>query len=164
MLLIASFTFTTRYSSNVRILLELIPIAMAIYPITVTIYFCINCCVVSNVLRLINIQIMQLYLTPSTNSSFGTHLKFLQKQHFTICQSIELLKESFGPALFFEILFLFVGLTNTIMRIVLQSRNITHVYGLVMAVSTIIDNTVTLLFICHSAESIRSQVKMIYYL
>ena len=133
---------------------------MAIYPITVTIYFCINCCVISNILRLINIQIVQLYLTPSTSgSNFGTHLRFLQKQHFSICQSIELLKDSFGPVLFFEILFLFVSLTNTIMRIVLQSRNITQIYGMVMAVSTIIVNTTTLVFICHSAESVRAQVK-----
>ena len=152
-----TFTVNKVTSNLLGILVWLTPIGMAMYPITVTIHFCVNCFVISNMLQLINNQVTKLSLTSPTNGAFGIHLRSLQKQHFTICQAIELLNDSFGLALLVEILFLFISLTNTIMSIVLQSRNI-NLYALIMAVSTVVSAVINLVIICHSAESLRNQV------
>ena len=163
--LTATLSFVGKYSSKYSTfwgLIWLMPIGMAMYPLTITVYFCINCFVISNTLRLMNNRVMKFSFTSSTNNGLSIHLRELQKQHFAICQSIELLKDSFGLILLFEILFLFVSLTNTIMRIVLQSRNI-NAYALLMCVSTVVSATINLIIICHSAETVRSEVGLFIY-
>ena len=160
MCLIAALDYMGNYTtthSTIWGLIWLMPIAMAIYPFTVTVYFCVNCFVISNTLRLMNNRVLKFSFTSSTNNGFSIHLRDLQKQHFTICQSIELLKDSFGLISLFEILFLFVSLTNTIMRIVLQCRYI-HVHDLLMCASTMVSATINLIIICLSAETVRSEV------
>ena len=78
----------------------------------------------------------------------------LQHNHLFLCQSVTMLNDSFGCALLLEVLFVFMGLTNTIMKILLKSKGIDLI--LVLRVILISSLTINFILICTSAESIRT--------
>ena len=155
--LIHSIALINNGTSIAQVLMELIADTEKVYGITVTFYFCINCWVISNNLKVITIEIKQAIEALSSGSICIDKLKLLQKHHFLVCGSVKLLNCAFGPALLMEFLFMVISLTNTIMDILLKSKESDY-YSVTYRALLALTFSANLILTCHSAERICIEV------
>jgi len=129
-----------------------------IYATTTIIYFSINCVIIADKFRNLANQIKTMSDKSFTTIAAAHQLNLLQHNHLLLCQSVTMLNDSFGPALLLEVLFVFMGFTNTIMKILLKTKGI----NLLLMIRGILISSFTtnLILICISAESIRTQVSI----
>ena len=119
------------------------------------IFFCINCVIIADKFRILAKQIKKMPQQSTTR-----HLLELQSDHLLLCQSVQLLNVTFGPVLLLEILFVSIGFTNTIMKILLKTNSFGLV--LILRVIFIVSYSTNLILICNSAELIRTEVIISY--
>jgi hypothetical protein len=143
--------------TNNDILAGLISVSK-IFPTTVLTLFCLMCLIISNQLELIRDQIEQLSINNSFDMSVATRLALLQRRHILISKSIDAVKVAFGPVMLFEILFIFIGVINTVMVNVQPLKNLVIV---AYSVVTLGNYTSNFILICLSAEKIKTQVQYI---
>lgn len=125
------------------------------YTTTMIIFFCINCVIIADKFRILAKQIKKMPQQSTTR-----HLLELQSDHLLLCQSVQLLNVTFGPVLLLEILFVSIGFTNTIMKILLKTNSFGLV--LILRVIFIVSYSTNLILICNSAELIRTEVIISY--
>ena len=156
------FLFTNNADQFLLFLPELFSIVEKMYATTTVIYFSINCLIIANMLSTIRKEVRAMCERPFTTALASSKLNLLQNHHVQICHSIELLNDSFGLVLLLEILFIFIALTNTIMKFLISSGNSDvdqSDFMLTLPRSILIFTlSANLFIICYSAENIKIQV------
>ena len=135
-----------------RIIIEIFPIIIFIYPMSTLVLFGLLCSIVSNQLRTIT-KLVKKIPTNGINQ-----LKKLQIEHARVCASIDLINRSFGLILLLEVSYIFIGATVNFvcyMVVSLSGRGWT-MYFLISCV--IFTHIINLLLVSFSAETITHQV------
>lgn len=158
MLTYAVYLITDGRSTTFRILVELVAVSSQSYPKTLIVLFCITCKIISHQFRLIVDQIKNISPNSFNTVEVSNQLNCLQHYHGVICNSNVILNECFGSILFFEILFIFVGLINTAMSILIHYGNYTEPFFWTMTGILLTDHIIRVSIICLSAESIANRV------
>ena len=151
------------YDSKVGMILDVIAVAMRIFPSTVVIYFCINCLVISDLFKLMGNEIECIITTTDlTNSAIIDRLQMIQQKYLCIvCRCVELLNDSFGSILLFELFYIFIGITNELMKIIVEIKDFSgDVFVLNRLEHAVLIGILlmTCFLICYSAENINNQV------
>lgn len=153
------------YSSKVQAAIELIATFGKFHATTTVIYFCINCCIISDQYEAIDNQLRKWSnCNLASIQELSKQLRCLQNHHALISRAVKLLNDSFGTILFLEILFIFVCFTSNFIRI-LMIFTISYKYPLhtkIMMTILIANLTANLVIICHSAERIYKKVRFVF--
>jgi len=153
------------YSSKALMAVDLILLVTRIYTITIVIYYCINCLVISDLFKSIRREIdciTNKSNQQTINDAITDRLQIIaNKYQHIICHCFGLLNDSFGPILLFEMLYIFIGITNQLMRIMVEIKDFSgdlFVFSRLTHTFFIANFLSTLCLICYSAENISRQV------
>lgn len=130
-----------------------------IYASSTLLLFCILCKILAG-----RISSIRQKLLVQQISSFGIPrdliLRKQRSQYTCVSQSIELLNECFGYIMLFEVPYIFVGVINTSMHLVI-SANIGDWGSKVFSIMFFINHVINLMLICLSSEKINTEVIVI---
>lgn len=119
-------------------------------------FFSIVCLIISDQIKRIRLQIVGL-LSCKSGQKPDSIVRKLRYQYSHVCYSVELLNESFGMILMFEIPNIFVGVINSLMHLIINAKKedtSSHFF----AIMFLFNHIINLAFICLSSERIADEV------
>ena len=146
--------------SVTRAILDLLSTMTRLYQSAPFALFCVLTLATSWQFELISFRLEKL-ITISPNSSHNKiirELKLLIQQHVRVCQSVKMINDVFGCILFVEVTFIFVGVINLFM-FVLVSSLIGETENMLFNGAIALDFCVRLFVLSYVSESLGKKVK-----
>ncbi len=153
-------------SSLTRKVLDMSGYLMKIYPAITLALFCILARTVTLHLRSIRFCIRRKFVQHPPSSivkmeNFPSYLlKVLRRQHRLVCSSIQKLNRYFGIFLAIEVIYIFVGVTNCLMFVLMSALNDDMLMGALNA-AICLDQMVHLLFLTSFSDDIVHEVYLV---
>lgn len=133
---------------------------MQIIPATALALFCTLAHFVFLNLRAIRLSVEK-QLTNYNPVNTRLELQFLQRQHLSLCKSIYQLNRCFGIYLVMEVTFIFVGVINSSMFVLMGAIGTERLLGAVNG-AAFIDQAIHLFLITSFSDQISKEVNLIY--
>jgi hypothetical protein len=150
-------------------LLDLVELWTQIYSITSLVFFCFVARLVIDhfgiICQKLNAILTMLHHGKQSGDLVNRKLKHLQRQHELLCRSAHSMNEIFGPVLVFQILFVFIGVINSIVNIFFKLKDglgkTEDYYALMSTLSFLISHFANFSLLCHGSDNLRNAVS--YY-